>query len=351
MPSSFSLRPRVAIVIALLLAAAGSGASLIGRPALSFVAVSVLLALASVVLLDMRRRQQAAGRADARVESRVRELGGQLYADNGNLRADVERLRTDVEKLHRSVGELTSLTVTAIRAADESAQALRETDARAQEANTITHDLLHRLDHEPVSEVQALLQLVPKVPGAPPLPGIGGWALSAASLLQIWHIIETRRPLSIVECGSGTSTLWLAYAAKQVEGARVVALEHDERYASATLALLDNHDLADFADVRYAPLREVPLGGVEVSWYDVEQLSDVESIDLLVVDGPPKWTGPLARFPAVPILRDRLESGALVLADDATRSEEKEAIRRWRTEYRLGPPQQVSRDLVMLSCD
>ncbi|MGI9528709.1 MAG: hypothetical protein ACR2NG_03285 [Acidimicrobiia bacterium] len=52
----------------------------------------------------------------------------------------------------------------------------------------------------------------------------------------------------------------------------------------------------------------------------------------MIVDGPPGTTGPLARYPAVPILFDRLSPSALIFLDDAYREDEQESVRRWLDE-------------------
>ena len=40
-------------------------------------------------------------------------------------------------------------------------------------------------------------------------------------------------------------------------------------------------------------------------------------------------TGPIARYPAVPVLLDRLSSTAAVVLDDMVRQDEQEVVRRW----------------------
>ena len=53
---------------------------------------------------------------------------------------------------------------------------------------------------------------------------------------------------------------------------------------------------------------------------------------MLVIDGPPETTGPLARYPAGPLLFPRLKPGASIFIDDAHRHDEKEAVARWLRE-------------------
>jgi hypothetical protein len=62
-----------------------------------------------------------------------------------------------------------------------------------------------------------------------------------------------------------------------------------------------------------------------------------DPIDLLLVDGPPAYAAghALARYPALPVLGDRLASGATVVLDDAERPGEQEVLRRWERETGL----------------
>jgi hypothetical protein len=56
-------------------------------------------------------------------------------------------------------------------------------------------------------------------------------------------------------------------------------------------------------------------------------------IDLLFVDGPPKATGPQARFPAIPVLLSQLSDDALIVLDDTAREDERAISDRWVAEY------------------
>ena len=47
---------------------------------------------------------------------------------------------------------------------------------------------------------------------------------------------------------------------------------------------------------------------------------------MLIVDGPAETTEPLIRYPAVPVLYDRLSDDAVILLDDADRTEEERIV-------------------------
>ena len=164
-------------------------------------------------------------------------------------------------------------------------------------------------------------------------PQMTAWSLEPTSLARLLHIVLERKPKLIVECGSGASTVWLAYAAREV-GAKVIALEHLEKYAEASLEEVERHGLSEHVEVRFAPLEALDVGGEEYSWYSRDAWKELVGIDLLLVDGPPKATGDHARYPAVPLLEPGIGAGALIVLDDVHREEEREALTRWREQFR-----------------
>lgn len=215
----------------------------------------------------------------------------------------------------------------------------RRTAAKARTA--LVADLL--------SNQQALDQLVARYRPEAPLPAVAGWAMEPAGLLWLTHHIETTRPKLVVECGSGSSTLWMAMALRAVGSGRLIALEHLPEYAERTRAVIDRHGLSDWVDVRVAPLRptETPRGSFQ--WYGVDP-ADFDPIDLLIVDGPPGTTGPHARYPALPLLADRLAPGATIVADDIERRNEAEMLTFWLDgDPRLSRNAQVGRRVEVLT--
>ena len=145
--------------------------------------------------------------------------------------------------------------------------------------------------------------------------------------------------MNIVDLGSGLTTIVAAYCIKRLgKRGKVLAVEHQEKYAKKTNTLIEAHQLQDFACVINAPLTKQIVDGETYLWYDMKQVVGAlhspnlfggRPIDLLVVDGPPGFVCPLSRFPAIPLLRSSLANRATVLVDDARREDEMETIRRW----------------------
>lgn len=155
-------------------------------------------------------------------------------------------------------------------------------------------------------------------------PVMGGYALSPRGMLQIMSLARRPGVRNVLECGSGTSTVYIARMLQQKGEGRVVALEHLKEYAELTRQALSRLGLDDFAEVRLAQLETVRLGEVDYQWYSTAALEGLSEIHLMLVDGPPRSTGPDVRFAAVPLLVDRLADGAHVVVDDTDRKEESE---------------------------
>lgn len=169
-----------------------------------------------------------------------------------------------------------------------------------------------------------------------PLPAYTLWAASPELLLTVVGAIVERRAQLVVELGSGASSLWIGYALEALgEGGRLLALEHDPRYAAATREEVRRHGLESVVTVVDAPLCSVTVDAERYRFYDVAALAAIgeRSIDVLLIDGPPGRTQPQARYPAVPLLLGRLAPAAIVILDDALRRDERRIARRWLRQY------------------
>jgi len=193
-------------------------------------------------------------------------------------------------------------------------------------------DALGRMQYKIVQEVEALLQLRRLFDSAKPTPLLGGFAMQPVSVLAVVEQILSLKPGLVVECGSGASTLWIALALSRNGAGRLVSLEHNDTYFVKTSLALKTHGLDQWVDLKLAPLRPLNINDETFEWYDTAALADLSAIDILSVDGPPGFVGPLARYPALPLLHDKLAANALVLVDDADRDDEKAMMERWSSE-------------------
>jgi predicted O-methyltransferase YrrM len=181
---------------------------------------------------------------------------------------------------------------------------------------------------------QAMLNIHSLVKPSHPLPYLTGWAAFPELISVILSEVLRNKPKHIVEIGSGSSTIITSYILRDLGQGRITSLDHSEFYGNKTKRDLELHDLSEFASIHFIPLVNQDIDGKNFEWYDVSQvqLSD-EKIDLLVVDGPPEKTQKHARYPALPIFYEHLSENAIIILDDAARTEEKEIVKSWLEKY------------------
>ncbi len=182
-------------------------------------------------------------------------------------------------------------------------------------------------------QIESLFSLFSVLKPKSPLPRMTGCAIYPDFGALLIATLKKRKPRLIVEAGSGVSSILIAYCLKEIGGGRLVSLEHDKVYADKSSESLEDHDLQDVAEVRHAPLKEVRIKDEPWLWYDPEQTKDLGGIDMLVIDGPPRYVRALARYPALPLLFHSLNKDGIVLLDDAKRADEKAIIDLWAREF------------------
>lgn len=182
-------------------------------------------------------------------------------------------------------------------------------------------------------QTEALFSIYTMIKPQHPLPFLGDWAISP----DFAHILISRiyedKPKTVLELGSGTSTLLAGYCMKSIGQGKIFSLENTEAYAAETKRMLKKHDLQNEAEILHAPLSPVTIGNENWLWYDTHQISGLSSIDLLIIDGPPKSVQKMARYPALPLLIPKLSENAVILLDDSRRKDEKLIINRWLEEF------------------
>lgn len=180
-------------------------------------------------------------------------------------------------------------------------------------------------------QFQALLALERKLALPHELPPMRGWAGSPDFLLIVANELLLHKPKVVMECSSGVSTV-IAARCMQLNGSgHVYSLEHDSSFAEKTRELLEKQGLTEWATVLDAPLE---TRRTDTPWYAEDAIpSDLDPIEVLIIDGPPRRTAPLARLPALPRLVQRMATDAMVILDDANREEEREIVKRWKSDF------------------
>lgn len=162
------------------------------------------------------------------------------------------------------------------------------------------------------------------------LPPMRDWASSPDYQSYLYRLVRALRPSLVVECGSGVSTVVVAAALASLQHGSLVSLEHDEWNANRTRSWLVERGLEEHADVLLAPLGEHTELSPPQLWYTHSWLDQSpEEIDLLIVAGPPNQTESRARFPALPVLRERLRADGIIVLDDARCHDERDTLVAW----------------------
>ena len=193
--------------------------------------------------------------------------------------------------------------------------------------------IVDRVDDQVVL-LEDYMQLMRLVPMPLPMPRPGTWAASEDLLLWLAGYVLEHRPRLVVDLGSGQSSVWMAGAMRTAGyDGMVIGVDHDESYAQGTRDLARRQGVEQWLTVVHAPLIDAEISGRQVTWYDIDSLAHLDRIDLLCVDGPPGQGMAQARWPALPVLRDRLSDRATVVLDDMIRRDEQEILEDWLSTY------------------
>jgi protein-L-isoaspartate O-methyltransferase len=306
-------------------------------------------ALVAAVALGMRLIIAEARRARSDTLTAVREGFKLARSDVSRLseadkraQQERERLANDLKKLDSDLRTQGSTSTSKLAQIDRRTTNIMRSTGRFE-------SIVDRLPSEAANLVRFQSELVQ---GLVSMPALGGYAATAPTIIYLVEsVLAAQRSPVVLECGSGTSTVWLAAAVRRRGDGRVVALEHDVAYAGQTRRDLARHGLENVASVADAPLIDCTTSTGTAPWYDVSALGDLSGVTLLFVDGPPGATAPHARRPAFELLVDRLADDAIVVLDDTHRDEEREIVDAWTAHAingrRLEVVAQVSRSTVL----
>ena len=178
-------------------------------------------------------------------------------------------------------------------------------------------------------QFESLLSIYNSLPNLKLLPATRGWAGSPDFLSKIIEVIHKEKPHFVLETGSGVSTLIVGLAMKLNNDGKIISLDHEQSYTKTTIEYSHVNEIADISNIIYSPLKDYNILGQTWKWYETDNLKFSEKIDLLIIDGPPKSTQFLARYPAVPLLHAFFSDRILILLDDANRNDEVVTVQKW----------------------
>jgi predicted O-methyltransferase YrrM len=179
--------------------------------------------------------------------------------------------------------------------------------------------------------------LLRTVPLAALLEGteLGLWSPGPRSIDELVEMVRDVRPETLIELGSGTTTVALAWAVRDTLGpgarARIVSVDQDPEYAAATTARLAEAGLDRDVRVISVPLVDQDVEGRQTCCYalvdDLATALDGRLADLVFIDGPAGPPG--IRFGTLPLVRPYVRVGAPFVLDDALRDGELQIARDW----------------------
>ena len=264
----------------------------------------------------------------------VAVLGRQLHMQTGRLERMLRRQRVLLQRVEKGTAGLAASGAPGgfpAQLVEAMAEANASSFAELRESLAELDKHAEQLHLDTQRQVRALLAVQSLLPHLGSTPAFGGWAVSPDFMGLLLEELLELRPSLVVECGSGTSTLLLAMAIKQHGlDTRVVSLEHQERFKAETESYLRRYGVDDVVEVRLTELEDPHLEGHETRWYARSDLEGLSDVGLLVVDGPPAGVGKNSRYPAVPLLRERLAPRCTILVDDLVREQDHDVVLSWR---------------------
>ena len=134
------------------------------------------------------------------------------------------------------------------------------------------------------------------------------WSAEEQYLAAVVRAVEHTRG-SILECGSGLTTLLMAPAAERA-GVELHALENNPDWHARVTGTIRELGLTNVT-VHLAPLR----GFGDFDWYNAPLAELPNDFGLVVCNGPPA-DGRGGRRGTMPMIREKLEPGCLIILDE-----------------------------------
>ena len=153
-----------------------------------------------------------------------------------------------------------------------------------------------------------------------------GWGIGEASFSAVVGRMRAAGARSIVEFGSGLSSIRLAL---EFPDAQILSIESNSEWYRTVLRMRDEYRVCNLA-VSHRPLRWQMHAGALFLSYARGELP--EQIDAVLIDGPPTWTRrgrEACLYQAMP----HLTVGGHVFLDDFQRNREKTMLRNWQWSY------------------
>lgn len=158
--------------------------------------------------------------------------------------------------------------------------------------------------------------------------GNAAWSADVKYLRAILKEIQERKNLTILECGTGLTTILIGIIGDENRH-RVISLEHHSKWHQKISDELENSKVGSVS-LTLCPLKD--YGNFE--WYDTSNinLSAFGDINLVICDGPP-GSSKGGRIGLPYRCATSFSHYCLVLADDTHRNQEQMMLEQWVSEF------------------
>jgi len=305
-----------------------------------FVTIIFTLLIINILMFELYRRHKV---DSFKIDSDLKSLVANFNTELKLLQTEFNHINTEFNNINTELNKISTDLESLLKEADMSANKLSiisdEQSGIKEGIRTLGINQKKLSDELKIDinttfiQTESLFSLFSTVKPKLPLPATRGWATSPDILNLICTMVLTKKPRYVFEAGSGVSTIVIAYCLKHLGKGKIISLDHLSDYADATREMISLHDLTEFAEIYHAPIKNVQINNEAWLWYDLDCLNIQDTIDILIVDGPPAAIQPLARYPALPLLYNHLSEDVVIIMDDGIRQDEKDIAERYKNEF------------------
>ena len=134
-------------------------------------------------------------------------------------------------------------------------------------------------------------------------PG-GSWAMAEDACKFVGALVRRLKPLRVLEFGSGLSSTVIATELKRVPGAQLISVDHNGGCQKQARRLAEEHNVSDVIQFYRCPIRPAWYHGKLLFFYQMTPhiRKQLESLDLVLIDGPPRhWGREAAAYEVYPV--------------------------------------------------
>jgi len=170
-------------------------------------------------------------------------------------------------------------------------------------------------------------------------------AKDVAGILTVVRSHRTDEDFCLVELGSGTSTLVLAYMLPRFfDHVELLSIEGEESHRKQLQDQIAKNKLDEVVSLHHVPLVKKD----DSCWFSEDALKRIlgdKKVDILIIDAPPGPLCPCARQPAIPFFLSYLKQNSVVFLHDTRRQEEAAIAEAWsryfNAHYQIGTPRGI----------